>query len=208
MEIMFKEEAAVRETGLVGSSMFNGLVTTKQVGDSFYVPKKGMLLVLSTELKVSETRTLHVGQHFPVVKLEDNKPAEVVELYVGQVVKVDASGKVVFNNDLAKALRKSGEDFAGKICGNVLQITDSTQIKDRVWNEKDKVWERGTFNDKTGKWIPSEKPGDRNYPYVTRDTTAYEFTPFTTSGAIDVKACNEMLQAYYNEKYSDFVETK
>lgn len=174
---------------IVASQEFNTLRTTTQVGDRFYVPEEGSLLVLGTKV---EGRDMEVGQHFPAVRIIGDKPVEVVELYIGQLVKLDVNRQLAFNTPLSDALRKSGEEFKETICDHILEVTNSKEIEDRDWDDKAKAYKR----DENGKYIPTKK-------------TAYKFEAKRHNLSDDVlnKAC-EMLKAYINDNYGEIINAE
>lgn len=185
-EIKIKQEIS---NDLSASQEFNVLRTSIQMHDKYFVPVKEMLLVLGNVVE-SEDGSRSVGQHFPVVKIIDGTPREVIELYVGQLVKQDVSRVLAFPNELSDALRQSSTAFKDVICGKILEVTNTKEILDRVW-DKDH-WKRnddGTF--------------------ASRKNNAYEFTPkkaaFSDAVMSDIY---NMLEAYYIEKYPDLIEVK
>lgn len=177
---------------IVASQEFNTLRTTTQVGDRFYVPTKGSLLVLGTKI---EGRAVEVGQHFPAVRIIDGTPVEVVELYVGQLVKLDVNRKLVFNTPLSDALRKSGEAFKDAICDHILEVTDSQEIDDREWDPK--APNGGAYKrDENDKYIPTKK-------------TAYKFEAKRHNLSEDVLTkAYEMLKGYINENYGEIINAE
>lgn len=180
---------------IMGSQMFDAVRSAKQVGDRFYVPSKENLLVVSGYVNVND-RELHTAQRFPVAHIDDNgKLIDVVDLYLGQVCKIDAHGKVVFPGELISAIRKSGEAFADLICGKVLTIVDEKEIDDRVWNDTEKRWER-------------ENPEDSNSPYKTRKARAYKFEALSAPKSLDSESLEDSILDYDEKTYPDFVEKK
>lgn len=174
---------------IVASQEFNTLRTTTQVGDRFYVPTKDSLLVLGTKI---EGRDVEVGQHFPAVRILDGAPVEVVELYVGQLVKLDVNRKLVFNTPLSDALRKNGEAFKDAICDRILEVTDSADIMDRDWDDKANAYKRDANN----KYIPTSK-------------TAYKFEAKHHNLSDDMlTAVYELLKAYINDNYGEIIDAK
>lgn len=174
---------------IVASQEFNTLRTSTQVGDRFYVPSVDSLLVLGTKV---EGRDMAVGQHFPAVRIIDGTPVEVVELYVGQLVKLDVNRKLVFNTPLSDALRKSGDAFKDVICDRILEVTDSADIMDRDWDDKANAYKR----DENNKYIPTQK-------------TAYKFEAKRHNLSDDVLAkAYDMLKAYINDNYGDIINAE
>lgn len=177
---------------IVASQEFNTLRTTTQVGDRFYVPTKGSLLVLGTKV---EGRAVEVGQHFPAVRIIDNTPVEVVELYVGQIVKLDVNRKLAFNTPLSDALRKSGDAFKDAICDHILEVTDSADIMDREWDPK--APNGGAYK------------RDANNKYIPKPNTAYKFEAKRHNLSDDVLAkAYDMLKAYINDNYGEIIDAQ
>ena len=174
---------------IVASQEFNTLRTTTQVGDRFYVPAPNSLLVLGTKV---DGRDIAVGQHFPAIRIIDGTPVEVVELYVGQLVKLDVNRKLVFNTPLSDALRKNGEAFKEAVCDRILEVTDSQEIDDRDWDDKANAYKR----DENNKYIPTKK-------------TAYKFEAKRHNLSDDMLTkAYEMLKAYINENYGEIINAE
>lgn len=174
---------------IIASQEFNTLRTTTQVGDRFYVPAEGSLLVLGTKV---DGRDIAVGQHFPAIRIIDGTPVEVVELYVGQLVKLDVNRKLVFNTPLSDALRKNGEAFKEAVCDRILEVTDSQEIDDRDWDDKANAYKR----DENNKYIPTKK-------------TAYKFEAKRHNLSDDMLTkAYEMLKAYINENYGEIINAE
>lgn len=174
---------------IIASQEFNTLRTTTQVGDRFYVPAEGSLLVLGTKV---DGRDIAVGQHFPAIRIIDGTPVEVVELYVGQLVKLDVNRKLVFNTPLSDALRKNGEAFKEAVCDRVLEVTDSQEIDDRDWDDKANAYKR----DENNKYIPTKK-------------TAYKFEAKRHNLSDDMLTkAYDMLKAYINENYGEIINAE
>lgn len=187
--------------GVMANQMFNTLTTSNQLGDKFYVPKQDMLLILGTGINARDREgneildeagnpvRRQVGQHFCAVRLIDNKPVEVRELYVGQLVKVDVNRRIAFPGILSDALQKGDAAFKDAICGKVLEIVDEKMVDDRVWDNAKNQWMRkedGTL-----------ASGPKN---------ALKFEPKrNTMSAEDIDQANSMLMQYYKERYSDYV---
>lgn len=189
--------------GVMANQEFNQLLTQNQVGDRFFVPAEDMLLVVGSTINAVDRngqelmnedgtpKLRQVGQHFCAVRLVDNQPTEVVELYVGQLVKVDANRKIVFPNVLSNALRQGDKAFKDAICMKVLEITDETTCDDRVWD------------DKANKWL--RDPEDPR-KFVTAPKRALRFEPKRNAmSADDIIKANDMLYAYYQERYGEFL---
>ena len=190
--------------GITANQEFATIRIQNQVGDRFFVPAPNMLLVLGTSIPALDRdgnvmkdekgneMNRSVGQHFPAVRLVDGKPTEVVELYVGQIVKLDINRKLVYPGVLSDALRKSSDDFKAAICGKVLEITEEKECDDRQWDQAANQWMRnedGTF--------------------TARKNRAFKFEPKPSPlNAADTDAAYAMLDQYYNEMYSDYVSTK
>lgn len=177
---------------IVASQEFNTLRTSTQVDDRFYVPSVDSLLVLGTKI---EGRAVEVGQHFPAVRIIDGTPVEVVELYVGQIVKLDVNRKLVFRTPLSDALRKSGEAFKEAICDRILEVTDSQEIDDRDWDPK--APNGGAYKrDANNKYIPTQK-------------TAYKFEAKRHNLSDDMLAkAYDMLKAYINDNYGEIINAE
>ena len=189
--------------GVMANQEFNTLITQKKVGDRFFVPTEDMLLVIGNTINALDRngnkimnedgtpKLRQVGQHFCAVRLVDNHPTEVVELYIGQLVKVDANRKIVFPNVLSNALRQGDRAFKDAICGRILEITDETMCNDRVWD------------DKANKWIRDPEDPKK---FVISPKRALRFEPKANHmSADDIIKANDMLYAYYQEHYSEFL---
>lgn len=205
MAKVFKIEVKKEDfNNVIANQEFNTLVASNQVGDKFFVPEESALLVLGTSVPMrnsegivrldDEGKEMHrsAAQHFPVVRLIDGKPSSVVELYVGQLVKVDINRKIVFNNELASALRKGSEAFKELICNKCLEITEDTICQDRDWDNEANAYKR----DDGGKYIPVDK---RVFNFEVKRSAL---------NAEDTTAAYDMLQQYYKEMYAEYVETK
>jgi len=199
--IKINDAAPMLDGGIAAANSFEAVRTATQVGDKFFVPEGKDLVVLGrvsnvvdregNEVKNADgtNQTRVSGQRFCAVKMIDGKPDSVVELYVGQVVKIDVKGSVVFNNELASALRKSGELFKNAICGKMLEVVGEKDIMDRDWDAEHNRWKR-----------------DEEGHLVGRPSVAKEFAP--KAAHIDAKVreqIKEMLYDYYQEKYSEQV---
>lgn len=185
-EIKIKQEIS---NDLSASQEFNVLRTSIQMHDKYFVPSKEMLLVLGNVVE-NAGGSRSVGHHFPAVKIVDGTPREVIELYVGQLVKQDVNRALVFPNELSDALRQSSAAFKDVICGKVIEVTNSKEILDRVW-DKDH-WKRN----------PDES-------FVSQKKMAYEFTPKKASFSDAVMSdIYDMLEAYYIKTYPDLIEVK
>ena len=190
--------------GLTANQEFATIRIQNQVGDRFFVPAAEALLVLGTSIPALDRdgnvmkdekgneMNRSVGQHFPVVRLVDGKPTEVIELYVGQIVKLDINRKLVYPGALADALRKSSDDFKAAICGKVLEITEEKECDDRQWDQAANQWMR-----------------NEDGSFATRKNRAFKFEakPSALSTA-DTDKAYELLNQYYNEMYSEYVSTK
>lgn len=190
--------------GIMANQEFNVNYVYKQVGDRFLVPTSDWLLVLSTEVpsldrngntildNYGKPQMRLVGQHFPVVRLVDNVPTDVVELYVGQVVKTDYFGRIAYPNSLSDALRKSSDAFKKEICGNILEITDEKEIIDRVWDKDNNRWMRDPENGNT---------------LVKRSNRALKFEAKRSMlGPSETAKATEILVEYYKNNYPDVLK--
>jgi hypothetical protein len=140
-----------------------------------------MLMILGTSL---ENRDTPVAQYFPAVKLDaDNNPVAVQNLYIGQIVKLDANRQVAFNNELYKALSTPGGSakFKNLICGKVLEVTDSKEILDRVWEKGD--WKRNPDNS-----------------FASQKKIAFRFEPKNLPNvAVATAATNKLMEHYESD---------
>ena len=188
--------------GIIANQEFAPIQTVNQVGDRFYVPTEGLLLVLGTSVNMRDrngnellnedgsVRHRQAAQHFCVVRVNDkNHPVDVVELYVGQLVKVDINRKIVYPGVLSNALRSGDKAFKDAICGKILEITEEGTCEDRHWNAELNQYER----DAEGKFVPEVK-------------RCLKFEPKASalSEAGKTKA-EEMLTQYYAERYAEYV---
>lgn len=189
--------------GLVANQEFAALRVQNQVGDRFFVPKAGNLLVLGTAIPALDRDgntikdekgndvSRSVGQHFPVVRIVDGKPTEVVELYVGQIVKLDANRKLVYPSILSDALRKGSDDFKKAICGKVLEITEESECDDRVWDQA------------TSRWL---RDSEDETKFATQKKRVLKFEPKASAlSAADTEKAYDMLVSYCEERYADYV---
>lgn len=183
--------------GLAASQEFNTLRTSLQIGDQFYVPRAEMLLVLGTDIPASkdergrEYPARVAAQYFPVVRMDGDKPIEVTNLYVGQLVKVDAKRAIAFPNELSTALRKGSDAFKEMICDRILETTESKEIQDRVWDPDNTKW--ATKED--GKTLETQ----------TKDAFKFEVKKHNLTAEI-VNQCEEMLSDYIKANYADLAE--
>lgn len=190
--------------GVMANQEFNAIRVTNQVGDRFLVPTADWLLVLGTEVPSMDRngnailddrgnpQMRSVGQHFPVLRLIDGVPTEVVELYVGQVVKTDYFGRIAYPNALSDALRKSSDAFKKEICGNVLEITDEKEITDRVWDQANNRWMRDSENEGA---------------LAKRSNRAFKFeVKRSPLNASEMAKATEMLVEYYQKNYPDVLK--
>ena len=137
------------------------VVLLPQIGDKMYVPTEELFIVkTSVVTRVNNTTKLQeqvdVAPRIFVVDLsDDNQPIGVREMFIGQLVKVDISGRLVFpESPMSKALRVSGDKFKDVVCGQCLQVSDKTAtFKDRTWDVGTDSYKR----DEDGKLIPTEK---------------------------------------------------
>lgn len=166
--------------GLETSQEFNEIRSTIQVGDRFFVPMADMLMILGTSL---ENRDTPVAQYFPAVKLDaDNNPVSVQNLYIGQIVKLDVNRQVAFNNELYKALSTPGGSakFKTLICGKILEVTESKEILDRVWDNEKVAWKRNA--DET---------------FASQKKIAFRFEPKNLPNAVVATAATNKLMEHY-----------
>ena len=166
--------------GLETSQEFNEIRSTIQVGDRFFVPMADMLMILGTSL---EGRDMPVAQYFPAVKLDaNNNPVSVQNLYIGQIVKVDVNRQVAFNNELYKALSTPGGSakFKSLICGKILEVTESKEILDRVWDTEKVAWKRNA--DET---------------FASQKKIAFRFEPKNLPNAVVATAATNKLMEHY-----------
>lgn len=166
--------------GLETSQEFNEIRSTIQVGDRFFVPMTDMLMILGTSLK---GRGMPVAQYFPAVKLDaDNKPVSVQNLYIGQIVKLDVNRQVAFNNELYKALSTPGGSakFKNLICGKILEVTESKEILDRVWDNEKIAWKRNADD-----------------TFASQKKIAFRFEPKNLPNVIVVTAATNKLMEHY-----------
>lgn len=181
--------------GSLGASQeIDTLRSRKQIDDAFYVPGDEAFVVITTTVNTPSTdgsapTSRQVAPRIVVCKLDpEGNPLAAEELYIGQVVKLDVHGVVAFNNELAKALRQSGDKFKKMILGKILQIAKSKTIDDRKW-DKDK-WAR-----------------DENGNYIVQQNTAYDFAVVRPAFTDDkIKSMNKMILDYVKENYSELVE--
>lgn len=165
---------------------FDALVTINQIGDQFYVPKADNLLVRGTVVTTPTGGTRNAGQRFYAVRVIDGVPTEVVELYVGQIVKTDVRGRVVFPGPLASGLRRGDSAFKDVICDHFLEIVGSQMIEDRTWDADAQQYKR-----------------DDNNRYVPTTKEALQFEAKVKPVKFDVEACDKLLLAYYQEVYPE-----
>lgn len=189
--------------GVMSADTFNTLMTSNQVGDQFYVPTSEYLLILGNEidaqdragniLKDSEGNNIkrQAGQYFPVVRIVDGVPVEVVDLYVGQLVKIDVNRVVVFPNELYRALRQGDQAFKSLICGKVLTISSEKTILDRVWDDTENKWKRDPNTSK----------------FISKEGRAFEWSVSSATTSVASKATEMLLSVYSDpeKKYKDYV---
>lgn len=188
--------------GIIANQEFASIQTVNQVGDRFYVPTEALLLVLGTSINMRDrngnevlnedgtVRHRQAAQRFCAVRVDDkNRPVNVVELYVGQLVKIDINRKIVYPGVLSAALRAGDKAFKEAICGKVLEITEEGTCKDRHWNTDLNQYER----DAEGKFVPEVK-------------RCLKFEPKVSAlSAADKAKSEEMLTQYYTERYAEYV---
>lgn len=203
---MAKVKSIVTISAPIGSVMatqqFNSVNTVNQVGDRFFVPNANLLLVLGNAVEETDRNgnvivddagnpnMRQVGQHFCAVRMVDDVPTEVVELYVGQIVKVDVNRRFVFPGVLSNALRRGDSAFKEAICNHILEITGEQMCQDRVWDSERNQYKR----DENDKFVPQEK-------------LALQFEPKVHNLKHDiVEKCLDMLIDYYRENYKEFIK--
>lgn len=183
--------------GIAASQEFEPFRTSLQIGDQFYVPRAEMLLVLGTNIPASKDENGReyparvAAQYFPVVRMDGDKPIDVMNLYVGQLVKVDAKRAIAFPNELSTALRKGSNAFKELICNRILEATESKEIQDRVWDPDNTKW--ATKED--GKTLETQ----------TKNAFKFEVKKHNLTADI-VNKCEEMLSDYINANYAALAE--
>jgi hypothetical protein len=186
---------------------FTPLVVQHQLRDRFYVPKETLLLIVGTAIAATtregdkwveqknekgEVITRTVGQKFPVVRLDDaGQPIEATELFVGQIVKVDAKRRVVFPGELSNALRKGSADFKKAICGKILEITEEGTCTDRAF-DRDKQ-----------QYVRNE---DGTFATVENKRVLKFEAKASALSAKQVETAEDMLIEFINKEYADLVE--
>lgn len=201
---MAKTNFAIRSivlNDIMATQMFNSVNTTNQVGDRFFVPTENALLILGNALEMTDRfgnivrdengnpRVRQAGQHFCTVRIVDGVPTEVVELYVGQVVKVDVNRKFVFPGELSNALRQGDAAFKNAICNKILEITDEQMCQDRIFDPENQRYMR-----------------DENNKFLSQEKTALKFeSKKHNMNPKVVEKCVNMLLDYYRENYKEFI---
>lgn len=188
----FNLEAPVKFDGVSVSQQFNTLTTINQVGDKFYVPTADLIFIQGTVIPAQNGYPERsAGQRFVAVRVIDGNPIEAVELYVGQLVKTDVRGRIVFPSELVNGLRQGDAAFKKVICGNILEITEEKEIEDRVWSQEQNTYLR----DEDGKFVAQKK-------------NAMKFEPKMTSKNFDVAKANELILNYVSELYPSLISEK
>lgn len=183
----------VKFDGIFVSQEFNTLTTINQIGDQFYVPNPKYIFIQGTVVPAQNGRPERMaGQRFVAVRVIDGKPVEAVELYVGQLVKTDVRGRIVFPGELTNALRRGDAAFKEVICNKILEITEEKEIEDRVWSSEEQQYLR---DETTGK-------------YVAQMKMAMHFEPKMLPKGFDVEAANELILDYVKELYPSLVNEK
>lgn len=188
---------------IMANQTFNALVASTQVGDKFYVPLERDLLVLGTAINARDVAgnelmdeagnhvRRSVAQRFCAVRVVDNKPVEVRELYVGQLVKVDVNRRIVFPGTLSNALRHGDAAFKEAICGMILEVIEEKECDDRVWIQSEARWKRNEDN-----------------TFASQKKTALHFDPKkNTMPSEEIEKAINMLYDYYKERYGDYIST-
>jgi hypothetical protein len=187
---------------MIASQDFTGISTSNQIGDRFYVPAKELLLVLGNAVPSTDRngnqqynadgtpKKRSVGQHFPAVRVVDGKVTEVTELYVGQLVKIDAHRAAAFpESKLFNALRAGSNAFKDAICDKVLEIIDQKEVDDRVWDSDNNAWKK-----------------DENGQNVLQRKNALRFEPKASAlQASEVEKANKLIIDFVKTNYPDFI---
>lgn len=186
-------EKPVKFDGIMVSQEFNTLATINQIGDQFYVPNPEYIFIQGTVVPAQNGRPERsAGQRFVAVRVIDGKPVEAVELYVGQLVKTDVRGRIVYPGELTNALRRGDAAFKEVICNKILEITEEKEIEDRVWSNEDQAYLR---DETTGKYVAQKK-------------MAMHFEPKMLPKGFDVEAANELILDFVKELYPSLVNEK
>ncbi len=184
-----------KTTGLSGVDKFETQRSRLQLGSTVFVPSDDMLLIIADKISFKSARTgsqekATVAHRIPVVRLVDGVPVDVIELFVGQMVKRDAnSGAYVFNNNLVTAFNQGSDAFKAHICGNVLSVVDEKLIQDKIWDKEAVAWKRD----------PETKE------LITAEKNALEFAASEPSSSLDLDLCYEKLLAYYESNCKAYV---
>lgn len=178
-----------------------------QKGDKFFVPVQDMFAFGGTATPVIDEdgnavlddagnpMYRQVGNRFPAGRVVDGKITEIVELYIGQVVKVDVHRQIAFPGVLADALRQGGEKFKDAMCGRVLEITEQKDVEDRMWDRAN------------NRWMRDPETND----YIVRKNTALKFEPMNSNLSRDeVKKFNQKLTEFYTTTpgYKELIEVR
>lgn len=183
----------VKFDGIFVSQEFNAPALIYQLGNQFYVPKPKYIFIQGTVIPAQNGRPERMaGQRFVAVRVIDGKPVEAVELYVGQLVKTDVRGRIVFPGELTNALRRGDAAFKEVICNKILEITEEKEIEDRVWSSEEQRYLR---DETTGK-------------YVVQTRIARRFEPQILPKGFDIEAANELILDYVKERYPSLVNEK
>lgn len=196
--IVLKSADQAIDGTIAGLSFIPALVGSIQVGDVFYVPSKENLVILGNAIEDRDAsgvvrtdddgnpKMRSVGQRILAVRVVDGQPQSVQELYMGQIIKVDYTRKVVFNNDLAKAYRhpKADEMLKNLMCERYLVVKEEGVCEDRIWDTDH--YKR----DENGKWLHEPK-------------TCYRWEVETVPASVNKEACENMIVDYFNENYAN-----
>lgn len=181
---------------------FDAIRSQNQVGDRFYVPAANMMLVINDGVPAEDqdgnvltnedgsAQRRKVAQRFMAVRVVDNSPVEVMELYVGSLVKFDVERRLAYPGDIANAFRQGSEAIKKAICNKVLEITDEKTIQGRTWDPNKRRWKR----DEKGNFVPSDSRALK-----------FEAKPHNMS-AENYEKANQMLMEYYEKNYSEFLD--
>lgn len=203
-QIKFKEGAV--SNNIMVSAEVTALQTQTQVGDSFYVPDTDHFVVLGTAVDETDPTTgeviivdgkpkkRSVGQRILAVRMVDNSPIEVQELYIGQIVKRDFKGSIVFPNVLSNALRGSNADakFKSLVCGKMLVVKEEGECTDRL------------FDRKTNRYVRNEQNRFVADPTPKR---CFRWEP-ENPARINTSACNKMIIDHVKANYAELLEVE
>lgn len=207
-KIYLKQGVAAGTNGnLMVSLDIDPLRIPNQKGDKFFVPAQDMFAFGGTPAPIIDEdgkavlddqgnpMYRQVGNRFPAGRVVDGKITEIVELYIGQVVKVDVHNQIAFPGVLSDALRQGGAKFKDAICGIVLEIKDQKEVEDRMWDRAKNRWMRDPETNQ----------------FVVRKNTALKFEPVNSNLSKDeVKKFNEKLVEFYTTTpgYKELIEVR